>query len=105
MARINGTSGNDSLWGDPDGRSNDVLNGYGGDDDPMVGIGTIHCSAATGTTISMAARGSTSFMAVPATTRSGSSSGSTLITTITMADRDMTLSRRTEARLISSSAS
>ena len=33
MARINGTSGNDSLWGDPDGRSNDVLNGYGGDDD------------------------------------------------------------------------
>lgn len=101
MARISGTSGNDSLWGDPDGRSNDVLNGYGGDDDPMVGIGTIHCSAATGTTISMAARGSTSFMAVPATTRSGP----TLITTITMADRDMTLSRRTEARLISSSAS
>lgn len=33
MARINGTSGNDSLWGDPDGRSNVVRNGYGGDDD------------------------------------------------------------------------
>ena len=32
MARINGTNGIDYLYGDPDGRSSDVLNGYGGDD-------------------------------------------------------------------------